>query len=107
MATLSPIPKSIPKRPIKNAVSPLDAKMMKLMDSYSNNEPKIMNRHLSFFNGIIPSLDKFDDDEVLEFQMGVLQLLKNIKSCRRHSLQSPASVDYSYSNYTKIDYNDF
>ncbi|CAF4844844.1 unnamed protein product [Pieris macdunnoughi] len=85
MATMSPIPKFIPKRPMKNAVNPLDAKMMKFMDSYSNNEPKTINRHLSFFKGIIPSLDKFDDDEVLEFQMGVLQLLKNIKSRRNRN----------------------
>lgn len=72
-----------------NAVNPPDAKMMIFMENpYPNFEPKTMNRHLSFFNGIIPTLDKFDDDEVLEFQMGVLQLLKNIKSSRRRESSS-------------------
>ncbi|XP_004925760.2 uncharacterized protein LOC101739359 [Bombyx mori] len=94
MVKMSPIPKSIHKRPMKNAVNPLDAKMMKFMDSYSYNESKTMNRHLSFFNGIIPTLDKFDDDEVLEFQMGVLQLLKNIKSSRRR--ESPSEIVVVY-----------
>lgn len=74
--------KRIPKRPMKNDVDPVDAKMIKFMDSYINNESRVTNRHLSFFNGILPTLDDFDDNEVLEFQMGVLQLLKNIKSSR-------------------------
>ncbi|XP_063535718.1 uncharacterized protein LOC134745575 [Cydia strobilella] len=78
----NPIPNRIPKRHV-NDVSPVYAKVMK-MDCYSNNEPRTMNRHLSFFNGILPALDKFDEDEVLEFQMGVLQLLKKIKNCRQN-----------------------
>ncbi|XP_041982551.1 uncharacterized protein LOC121735704 [Aricia agestis] len=84
LTTESPIPKRIAKRSLENAISPVDAKIIKFMDSYSN-EPKTMNRHLSFFNGILPSLDKFDDDEVLEFQMGVLQLIKKIKNNRQNS----------------------
>ncbi|CAB3233222.1 unnamed protein product [Arctia plantaginis] len=83
MATKRPIPNRVPKRSLKNMISPVDAKMMKFMDSYSNHEPKKMNRHLSFFNGILPSLDKYDDDEALEFQMSVLQLMKKIKNSRQ------------------------
>ena len=37
------------------------------------------NRHLSFFKGIIPSLQNFNEEETLEFQMGVLQLIANTK----------------------------
>ena len=37
------------------------------------------NRHQSFFNGILPSLEDFDEFEVLEFQMDVLKSIKNIK----------------------------
>jgi len=40
------------------------------------NQP---NRHLSFFKGIIPSLQNFNEEENLEFQMGVLQSIANIK----------------------------
>ncbi|XP_063623875.1 uncharacterized protein LOC134795874 [Cydia splendana] len=79
------IPKRIAKRHVTD-VNPVDAKVMK-MDCYSNNEPRTMNRHLSFFNGILPALDKLDEDEVLEFQMGVLHLLKNIKNCRQNRYQ--------------------
>jgi hypothetical protein len=38
------------------------------------------NRHLSFFKGIIPSLENFNEEETLEFQMGILQLVANIKN---------------------------
>jgi hypothetical protein len=39
------------------------------------NQP---NRHLSFFEGIIPSLQNFNEEETFEFQMGVLQLIANL-----------------------------
>ena len=37
------------------------------------------NRHLSFFKGIIPSFQNFNEEETLEFQIGVLQLIAKIK----------------------------
>ncbi|XP_063382022.1 uncharacterized protein LOC134668507 [Cydia fagiglandana] len=76
------VPERVAKRHV-NDVNPVDAKMMKI-DCYSNNEPRTMNRHLYFFNAILPALDKLGEDQVLEFQMGVLQLLKNIKNCRQN-----------------------
>jgi len=39
------------------------------------NQPNI---HLSFFKGIIPSLQNLNKEETLEFQMGVLQLISHI-----------------------------
>jgi len=38
------------------------------------------NRHLSFFHGVLPALDKFDENEVLKFQIGVLQLISKINN---------------------------
>ncbi|RZF41085.1 hypothetical protein LSTR_LSTR002717 [Laodelphax striatellus] len=43
------------------------------------------DRHTSFFNGIIPSLQTFDDDEIVEFQLSVLQVLSDMKK-RKKSL---------------------
>lgn len=37
------------------------------------------DRHTSFFAGIIPSLETFDDDDVVEFQLKVLQIVSDIK----------------------------
>ncbi|GBN53734.1 hypothetical protein AVEN_17297-1 [Araneus ventricosus] len=42
-------------------------------------------RHLSFFKGIIPSLEEFNEQEVLKFQMGVLQLISNINDQRHRA----------------------
>ncbi|KAJ8718700.1 hypothetical protein PYW08_002937 [Mythimna loreyi] len=49
-------------------------------DPISTEEPSATNRHLLFFKGILPSLANFDDNETIDFQMGVLKLLKKIKS---------------------------
>ncbi|XP_068200905.1 uncharacterized protein [Palaemon carinicauda] len=41
------------------------------------------NRHLSFFKGIVPSLEKFEEEEVIEFQVGVLNLIQKIRKRSR------------------------
>ena len=51
-----------------------ELRIMKALEE--GNQP---NRHMSFFKGIIPSLQNFNVEETLDFQMGVLQLIANIK----------------------------
>jgi hypothetical protein len=46
------------------------------------------DRHSSFFAGIIPSLETFDDDDVVEFQLKVLQIVSDIKK-RKKMIISP------------------
>lgn len=58
------------------------------------------DRHISFFRGIMPSLDSFDDDDVIQFQMGVLQLIADIKSHRR---MNQISQQASSSTFNEID----
>lgn len=41
------------------------------------------DRHLYFFKGIIPSLESFDDEEILEFQTTVLQTISTIKKRKK------------------------
>lgn len=40
------------------------------------------NRHISFFKGLLPSLEGFTDDEILQFQSGVIGLIQNLKKTR-------------------------
>lgn len=47
------------------------------------------NRHLSFFHGMLPALDKFDENDVLKFQMGVLQLISKIND-EKHRASQPS-----------------
>ncbi|XP_022192712.2 uncharacterized protein LOC111050672 [Nilaparvata lugens] len=44
---------------------------------------EVPNRHMAFMQGLVPTLDNFTDDEVLDFQAGALALIQNIKRARR------------------------
>ncbi|KAG8260336.1 hypothetical protein J6590_084907 [Homalodisca vitripennis] len=54
-------------------------------------EPELLNvikrndRHSSYFAGTIPSLETFDDDEVVEFQLKVLQTVSDIKKRKQNA----------------------
>jgi hypothetical protein len=65
----------------------LELRMLKAFESSS--QP---NQHLSFFNGIIPSLETFNDNNIIQFQTGVLQLMENIKrkQIQQDVYQSPS-----------------
>lgn len=45
---------------------------------------KKKDRHTSFFAGITPSLNTFDDDDVIEFQLKVLQIVSEIKKRKKN-----------------------
>lgn len=40
------------------------------------------DRHLSFFKGLLPSLQEFSDDETLQFQSSVINIIQEIKKAR-------------------------
>lgn len=61
----------------------LDDEMSQYLDSKLDNQE---HPHVSFIKGVLPSLALFDDDEKLEFQMGILALIQNIKKKRRENL---------------------
>lgn len=89
------------KRPSTSKLSPIDAKMMKFMDSFpSRAEPT--NRHISLFHGLVPTLDKFNDDQVLDFQLGVIKLIKEIK---KNSITQQQTVEpQAFSSYYSTSY---
>ena len=67
-----------------------ELRIMKALEE--GNQP---NRHLSFFKGIIPSLQNFNEEETLEFQMAVLQSIANIKHRKPSNFSSqPLPVYY-------------
>ena len=41
------------------------------------------NSKLSFFHSLLPHLDKYDENEILEFQMAVLQVIANINQRKK------------------------
>lgn len=42
------------------------------------------DRHMSFFKEIFPSLNTFNEDEILEFQISLLQTIAAIKRQKNH-----------------------
>lgn len=72
--------------------------MMKFLDQQMNPPEKKAspnaeeNPHIAFIKGLLPSLNKLDDDQTLEFQAGVINLLQKIKS------QKHKSSDYNRLN---------
>ncbi|XP_039277926.1 uncharacterized protein LOC111050686 [Nilaparvata lugens] len=52
-------------------------------EAKSPKKVQIQNRHMAFMQGLLPTLNSFTDDEVLDFQAGALALIQNIKRARR------------------------
>lgn len=79
-----------------------ELKLIKALET-SESQP---NRHISFFNGIIPSLEKLDDDNIIKFQIGVLQLLENIKRNKQQNVcsQPPTLCRCSAINTVKCSF---
>ena len=51
----------------------VELKMIKALE-----KPPISS-HISFIQGLFPHLNKLDDSEILEFQIGVLEVISKIK----------------------------
>jgi len=82
----------------KRKLDPVQSKILKVL----NEESELPNRHISFFNGIVPSLETFSDDEVPVFQQGVLSLIQNIKQNRNpRSFPREAPRDHFTPSYSR------
>jgi hypothetical protein len=53
-----------------------EVEQMMIKALQAGNNP---DSNMSFFAGIVPYLKSFDEDDLLDFQMGVLQLISKIK----------------------------
>ena len=70
-------------------------RIMKVLEE--GNQP---NRHLSFFKDIILSLQNFNKEETLDFQMGILQLIANIKQRKPSNFSSQPLLVYNQPFHT-------
>jgi hypothetical protein len=58
---------------------------------------------MSFFKGLVPSMSLLNEDQILEFQAGVISLLQNIKKKTsqyayhdQHNLLTPTLMQQNY-----------
>ena len=63
----------------KKTEDPLEKQMLLTLEKLSENQNKKTNRYLSFFKGILPSIECFNEMATLQLQAGVVQLVKNIR----------------------------
>ncbi|KAG8260565.1 hypothetical protein J6590_094135 [Homalodisca vitripennis] len=73
----------------------VELKMIKALEEQS---PRI-----SFIQGFVPHLHKFDDSEILEFQMGDLEVINIINNKRKHTAQ-PQLLPQQKSSYYPNNY---
>ncbi|CAH2003064.1 unnamed protein product [Acanthoscelides obtectus] len=59
----------------KRTLDEFELRMLKSVEAGDQED-----RHMQFFKGILPSVQKFTDNQVVDFQMGVLQVIKNIQN---------------------------
>lgn len=62
----------------RNKIDSVDATILHALEN-----PEAENRDVSFFRCIIPSLSAFDEEEILQRQMDILQLISNIKKQKK------------------------
>ncbi|XP_037916979.1 uncharacterized protein LOC119655256 isoform X2 [Hermetia illucens] len=85
-ATAAKNPESSLNKPAskRNKMDPLELEIIAAL----KEKP---NRHLSFFKGLLPSLEDFDECDTLDFQMEVLKIVKRIRQ-RKHPPPSVSDI---------------
>ncbi len=86
-APSEPETKSVSKKPTSpNAAktSPTKADLLRSWEESASS----LNPHMSFFAGIVPALENFNQDQIIEFQMTVLRTIQNMR--RRAGAKSAA-----------------
>lgn len=86
----------------RQRLSVMDQKMASFIDHQMKSQPNTQNedRNLLFFKSLLPTLASLNDDQILQFQAGVISLLQNIKRTNINqwsSQQQSTSNNYSQS----------
>lgn len=59
----------------------------------------LQDRHMTFFTGVVPSLNTFTEDQICDFQIGVLQLIQSIK---RRGITIPGNNMHQSNDYLHL-----
>ncbi|XP_045457222.1 uncharacterized protein LOC123667315 [Melitaea cinxia] len=88
------------KKKRKNELSEVDIRFMKFMDSAERDEKK-KSRSMNFFMGIADTVDKFSDENMIDFQFQVISIIKNIqqRQCTQYIPTSRNQWDQGHQGY--------
>lgn len=99
-----PSTSSTRKRSKLSQIDETDKAILKALEATSQPPPPEIDEDSAFFKSVTPAVRNFTEDEKLEFRMGVLTLIKQIKAKRsERPLRPPSSVD-SY-QHTSASYH--
>ncbi|XP_055839968.1 uncharacterized protein LOC129907675 [Episyrphus balteatus] len=71
-------------------LSATDPNTKQLMDVFWSG---VFNRHKTFFHSIVPTLNNFDDNQVIKFQAGVIDLIQQIKNPETTTTKNQQRID--------------
>lgn len=88
------------KKKRKNELTEFDIRFMKFMDSAERDEKK-KSRSMNFFMGIADTVDKFSDENMIDFQFQVISIIKNIqqRQCTQYIPTSRNQWDQGHQGY--------
>lgn len=73
----------------------VDEVELKILKALEPKEPEKLDPNMSFFQSLLPHLNKFNAEEILQFQMGVLQIISNL-----HERKKGAVHPHQYTQQT-------
>lgn len=74
-------------------LSTVDKKMIQLINSLQKEESKTEDsRIMSFFKSIAPTVEKFSDEEFIEFQYQVISIVRNLKQKNLNSNTTASQI---------------
>lgn len=88
----------------KRGLDEFELRMLKSIEAGDQED-----RNMQFFKGILPSVQKFTDNQIVDFQMGVLQVIKNIQNTVSIPTIQPQQqqiyASYSHQHTQQYPYN--
>ncbi|XP_013190934.1 uncharacterized protein LOC106135239 [Amyelois transitella] len=68
--------------------SPKGKDLSEDIDYNEESDPRVMNEDEAFFASLLPTVVKYDEDDKLEFRMGVLAVMKKIRDSKKWTIDS-------------------
>lgn len=88
------------KRSNKQKMSAFEERIIQTLEvPPKSSQHSFQDRHMAFFAGIVPSLNNLTEDQICDFQIGVLRLIQSIK---RRGNTIPANNMHLNNDYVDI-----
>ncbi|KAI4464765.1 madf domain transcription factor [Holotrichia oblita] len=77
----------------------VDEVELKILKALEPKEPEKTDPNMSFFQSLLPHLKNFNAEDILQFQMGVLQVISNLNERKRGTVHPPQYSQHNYHSF--------